>query len=635
MKLIPLTVPKYVRHISEWAELDAMLPPDKIIVDKVLCGSGMTYHYLTNDMPVILASPRRALIDSKMDDDDINKNLHYFDRSDPHKVTLVESIEKLSKYLFRCRFYNLTPKILCTYDSLPSVIKCADQSNWLDEFVLVGDEATCIFTDARMKGSESIKLLELIDSLENRCIFISATHLKNVYLDEVPVFKDMPYVRFEWDPSREQKVYFKRNKMTSTVGAICGIIDTYRANGGYFEAKIIDGQQVKSTEAAFFLNSVDDIVKIVKKEGLTANDTRVICADNSENRAALKKVGLTIGRFPAKNRYKKMYKANTFITRSSFEGADYYSDNASIYVFADSNRETLSLDISIDLPQIIGRCRTKENPFRNEIHYYYKTTDAERFNLQEAKAEIQAKIDRTEQFIQENNGKVGPISMEKYKAAQEHLKYTQDYADVICDDKGNMRLEKNSLVILADFRALEIKHQQYTSNYSVFSYLKDNGYDVDDYRKYKYGPYHQFFVDFENAGNFEDKMKIYAQGCDDPQIRLLAESETSIPLHIKNYYNILGPERCRALNYKEAAIKRELEFIGSKEIIRNRLMQFLKPNTPYRNADLKTIIQQIYAELGISKKATATDLTDYFENVKAVKVNNSDGTRDNGLMIIN
>lgn len=64
-------------------------------------------------------------------------------------------------------------------------------------------------------------------------------------------------------------------------------------------------------------------------------------------------------------------------------------------------------------------------------------------------------------------------------------------------------------------------------------------------------------------------------------------------------------------------------------------MQFLKPNTPYRNADLKTIIQQIYAELGISKKATATDLTDYFENVKAVKVNNSDGTRDNGLMIIN
>ncbi len=35
----------------------------------------------------------------------------------------------------------------------------------------------------------------------------------------------------------------------------------------------------------------------------------------------------------------------------------------------------MALDISLELPRIIGRCRTESNIFRHDILYFYKTTN--------------------------------------------------------------------------------------------------------------------------------------------------------------------------------------------------------------------------------------------------------------------
>lgn len=70
-----------------------------------------------------------------------------------------------------------------------------------------------------------------------------------------------------------------------------------------------------------------------------------------------------------------------------------HSDCACVYIFSDSNRDNLSLDISIDLVQIIGRCRTFSNPYRDEIRYYYKCKDAEDIDLNEATDTINHKTD--------------------------------------------------------------------------------------------------------------------------------------------------------------------------------------------------------------------------------------------------
>lgn len=626
----PVEVPN-VQYLSDWTDLDNKLPQGKIIVNKIICGCGMTDYYLTNDMPVILASPRRELILSKTKDPR-TRHAYYFDRSD-NKVDVEESKYRLSKYLDQC--VSSAPKIMCTYKSLYHVIDVLFHRNCLDIFTIIGDEMTCIFTDAKMNGPENMELVNLISTLPNRCIFITATPLKEPYLDAVPVFKDMTYVTLKWPKEKYNKVLLRKQKMETTQSAICGIIESFRTKK-CFDQKFVDGKQYNSTEAVFFINSVKDIISVVKKAGLTSADTRVICADDPKNRADLKKVGLEIGHFPGILEYKdqKNKRTFTFATKCSFEGADLHSDCAKIYVFADSNRENLSLDISIDLPQIIGRCRTKGNPFRHDIELYYKTTNAVGFELEEAKQEIQAKIDRTHDLINKMSGFTDLDILEKFKAAQAKQQYSKDYVDVVGDGNGKYILAENALVILADLRAMEIAYEQYKSNYSVFCYLKDNGYDAVDYHALSNTKFGRFLQAFDSASSFEEKMKIYINGCSDSEVEKVASSSLDIPEKFQRYYSRLGKERIKALAYKEINLYRELAFMDLKPIIRQNLEKRYPLGNIVSLTDLKLAIQGVYDYLKLKKKAKATDILEYFPDSVPVKTKDNTGKRHKGYKIL-
>ncbi len=356
MKKVDLKVPTGIRWLGQWVNFDRDLPPGKIILNKNICGCGCTEYYLRNDQPVILVSPRKELINCKMRSTNRPIPLFYFDRSEG--LELDDTINRMLAYINNpFNSPGFQPKILVTYDSLKIVADTLQNKGWLDPFTIVVDEFTCIFTDVKLKGNVELNLLHRLNTLPNRIVYISATPISECYLDELDEFKNMPYVTLVWDPTMYQTVQIIRKKMRSTRSAIKDIIDDYRANG-YFKAKLIGGQQVNSVEAVFFLNSVKDIVKVMEDCGLTSADTLVICADETKHRKALRKVKMKIGHVPNENDYKKDNKTFTFVTRACFEGTDFYSDCSSTYIFADSNKENLCLDISIDLPQIVGRCRT-------------------------------------------------------------------------------------------------------------------------------------------------------------------------------------------------------------------------------------------------------------------------------------
>ncbi len=63
----------------------------------------------------------------------------------------------------------------------------------------------------------------------------------------------------------------------------------------------------------------------------------------------------------------------TFCTRTVYLGADFYSECARSFIFSDSNIDTLAVDISDDLPQILGRQRLFENPWKNDAVFYYRS----------------------------------------------------------------------------------------------------------------------------------------------------------------------------------------------------------------------------------------------------------------------
>ena len=63
----------------------------------------------------------------------------------------------------------------------------------------------------------------------------------------------------------------------------------------------------------------------------------------------------------------------TLCTRTVYLGADFYSTNARTFIFSDANVDSLTVDITLDLPQILGRQRLDENPWKNRADLYYKT----------------------------------------------------------------------------------------------------------------------------------------------------------------------------------------------------------------------------------------------------------------------
>ena len=547
---------------------------------------------------------------------------------------LSESIADMENYLCRCGGdpfggQPLVPKIMVTYDSLVHVVDAMLNHGLLNRFEIVVDEFTCIFTDVKLKGSTEINLLHHLNSLQNRIVYISATPLKEAYLDLMGEFKDMPYVTLLWDPSRVESVQVFYSKMRSTTSEVSKIIEDYRANG-FFKSKIIDGQQYNSTEAVFFLNSVKDIAAIINQNKLMPSETLVICADEPKNRTALRKVQHTIDVVPNEIEYKSQNKPFTFVTKCAFEGTDFYSDCSTTYVFADSNRDNLSLDISIDLPQIAGRCRSRSNPFRNEIYYFYKDANLEDgMNERQMIQYYDAKRNATIAKVQQLQQITDPGILDKLKTAQVIDKYTKDYLDVD-DYTGTCRAVCNDLAFIADLRAVEIKMMQYRGSYQMLRCMRNNGFNATHQFSQVEQLYKQFCQEFFADANFQRRMKLYIDTVQCyPELLPMIEEASVIPIEFKQYYRGLGAERIKRSGYVESILRKHLEDASKFSSVNITLEQ----DKIYSNAEIKSMIQAEYNRLNMNATAKATDITKYVPDAVPTRFRDENGKKQNGYKL--
>ena len=627
-----IMVPKEYQYLSDWTDFDSSLPQGHIILNKSICGCGCTDYYLTNDLPVILVSPRRNLITSKLKNGRTAGKLFYFDRSSGGSMNeTIDDMEKYFRYCGQTPFGSqpLVPKIMVTYDSLYLVVDALYKWNLLQEFTIVVDEFTCIFTDVKLKGSTEINLLHHLNSLQNRIVYISATPLKKAYLDLMGEFKDMPYVTLHWDPGRVESVQLCYSKMRSTTSEVSKIIQDYRAHG-FFKSTIIAGQQFNSTEAVFYLNSVRDIVSIINKNNLMPSETLVICADEPKNRTALKKAHHSVGVVPNEIEYKTQNKPFTFVTKCAFEGTDFYSDSSTTYVFADCNRDNLSLDISIDLPQIAGRCRSRSNPFRNEIYYFYK--DAELEDGMDERQIIQyydTKRNATIAKLQQLQQITDPGILNKFKTAQVIDKYTKDYLDVD-DFTGTCQVVCNDLAFIADLRAVEIKMIQNRGSYQMLRCMRNNGFNANHQLSHAEQLKKQFCQEFFVDANFQRRMKLYIDTVHCyPKLLPMIEAEPVIPIEFKQYYRGLGAEKIKRSGYVESIIRKQFEDASKFSSVNVTLDQ----DRVYSNLEIKSMIQAEYDRLGMNAKAKATDIMKFVPNAEKTRYKDENGKKQNGYKL--
>ena len=640
-------VPRGIRFISEWSEFNFSKFPGKCIINKQLPGCGFTEYCIRSGENIILCSPRKMLLKNKwsqhknevylvvneMDkDSNIDKDLSKIDKSVVIDNLVKEEISTNSEIYKRLyheieeycmnRPYGLGKKILVTYDSYRIVKDILEKLGWFNRFITVIDEFQSILHDARFKSDTELKFMEYLKQSPT-AYFVSATPMMDEYLEMLDEFKDLPYYELDWgseDTTRIIKpdldVYLMR-----TVGEKASeIIQKYLNND--FESVVVlrNGipTRIISDEAVFYVNSVNHITSIIKKNNLTPEQCNILCSDTEDNKKKIQRrlgKSFTIGEVPLKGVKPKMF---TFCTRTVYLGADFYSLCARSFIFSDSNIDSLAVDISEDLPQILGRQRLFENPWSNSAIFYYRSTA----NYREMKEEdfkniIESKKKSTENLLLAYNTTLDTVKYDlakNYQKVAKSYNYKDDYVAVnkIQTRDGNIILKPviNNLVLVNEIRAFKIQQIDYKDRFSVFSTIH-NTLSPDDIVNQEVS---EFLRVYTKLSTIHDKLKMlceYGLSSDAIDIVLgqIADSD-----EIKSYYTTLGSSKLKSLSYNSAKIKNHLGIVTfSQELLESSIYSEFKVGDKITLSDIKSRLEVLYKSINYDKVAKAKDLENYFE----------------------
>ena len=687
MKKEIIAVPAKIRYISEWKNFQIDNYPH--ILDKQIPGCGFTEYCLTNNENIILCSPRKILLQNKKDqhesevylvvntygDDLINPDKDLMkkpskisvskteeDSNDEKKLTYFQKLkDEIKDYVLSRRLGNKPGKILVTYDSFGLVKDVLIKLGFFNNFRVIVDEFQSIFVDSRFKADTELGFVNELKDVQKVC-YISATPMIDKYMEMIPEFANLPYKELDWaslQPNRIRKPKLTIRTSRSVYESAKGIIDKYKS--GIFEKKYIKDNfgnvnVVESREAVIYVNSVSNIITIIGKAGLKPEECNILCSNTPFNNQKIKSklgTGFTIGRVPLKGEQHKMF---TFCTRTVYLGADFYSTNARTFVISDANVETLAVDISLDLPQILGRQRLEENPWKNEATFYYKSlVKKKELSQEEFLDKIRQKDKNTENLLgvyrKANPSEVESL-VESYADLANLLNYEKNYLSVNTekvpklDKLGRQELDKdgkpvfvlvripvfNNLVRIAELRAFEIQQVDYADRFNVFNIIdetlgleKDNAEIMDYLSQYRELP--RLFDKLKFLCELDFKGKL-SKG--------LLEQITE--KNFQDYFELLGSERIKALGYNISNINKELGIVSfNKSLLFLKIIETFSVGERYTSSWIKSSLKSIYEESGYEKTPVASDLENWFD-IKKVQINTrlDNGTykRDKGYEIL-
>ena len=635
-----IIVPGNIRYISDWKEFRLLGFPH--ILDKKIPGCGFTEYCITNNQNTIVCSPRRLLLENKKDQH--SKDVYYF-RSEldkslnidkdlltntvpkddficlERKYALDNMKDSLMNYINARRFYCLPIKLIVTYDSFRLLKEILISEGLFNDFYVIVDEFQSIFTDSRFKSNTELDFINHLKNVQLLC-FVSATPMIDEYLEQLDQFKDLPYYELDWEtesPGRVLRPDLKVRVIKSVIEQSVEIIKSYKS--GKFESAVdidINGNinEVVSTEAVIYVNSVKNIISIIKKAGLLPEEVNILCANTPDNQAKLNRIAgkgkYIIGKVPLKGEPHKMF---TLCTRTVYLGADFYSTCARTFILSDANIETLAVDITLDLPQILGRQRLKENPWKNRAELYFKSiTKKNKVTREDFDLYISNKLSRTNNLLSAYStsatSEVKRDLAEHYQKAAKTFNYKDDYVAVNTHGGKDLYPVKNELVIISEKRAFDIQQIDYADRFTVFNKLIETGIISNNLRK--------FVENFNTLPGFYEKMKAICESDFSENERMMILEQ--VPILYKNLYLQMGSERLKANSYNITFIKKEvMSYENNSNIdIRSEILKSFDIGRRYSLAEIKAILGDIYNNVNYIATPKASDLSNYFE-LKSVK----------------
>ena len=599
-------VPKGIRYLGDQGWFNLRKFGYRYILNKQNPGCGFTEYCIKGPENVILCSPRKLLLKNKYEQ---HPNEVYLVRNEMEKDPNIDfDLNKSS---------NIRGKLVSKNDALEEQLVEDDRidRNSVIYRRLYNEIDTYISNRYCCPGSGA-KILVTYDE----------------YLDDLPDFKCLPYYQLDWgaqDSSRVIKPDLKVSQMYSVNSKAKEIIQSYL--DGNFESIVVMRNgiptEIKSTEAVLYVNSVNLILNIIKNNDLTPDQVNILCADTEENKLKIKNrlgKGFTIGEIPLKGEPNKMF---TFCTRTVYLGADFYSTCARTFVFSDSNSDSLAVDISDDLPQILGRQRNEDNPWQNTANFYYKTTaDYRKMKKEDFDEKIQKKVEKTNNLLNvfyngTKNDEEKRTLAEKYKIDVRNSNYVNDYVavnrvkDPITGKIYDVPIA-NDLVRVNEKRAFRIQQIDYKDRFTVFASISYN-MTPDDLINQEVS---MFFSKYNSIPFLQDKLRYLCEsGLSNAALEIvLAQFQDSDP--VKSYYITLGSDKLYKLGYNVTRIKKELGIVTfSPEVLVNTIYSNFHVGEKYLLSNLKNLLSDLYYSISYKATPKAIDILNYFE-VKEFKV---------------
>ena len=565
--------------------------PHNCIFNKVVTGCGGTTVVLQNTEDYVIAVPTTELIINKTDITMAGISRLTYNGIRPFGLfgRFDDATErKLKDYLNSSGI----KKIMCTYDKVPKLMEYIQPSNYR----LLIDEYHCLLKAYSYRQKAINGVLDSFRKFKSFC-FMSATPI-------LPSFKpnclaDVREIQADWGDSIE-KLTVELQQTNKPYALVANIINAYRRDGF-----ITSEEGIRSHEAFFFINSVTDIVAILKHCNLSNEEVRIVCACNEENEKKLNLQGYTISNSRSPN---KMF---NFITSKSFEGADYHSKTGLCFVVSTQSNPHTQASIDTDIPQIAGRIRTKDNPFRNFMVHIFNT-NYKKLNLDMTYEQMEAKTNSALETAQKT---VEFFNSAKDKEVKENLR-----ANLMQNlNKWYMSYDhiKDQFILNDILPKLElynylVNQRIYRDGISVSKGYKENGIEtfVEDYLKVE-DSISTKKLSFKEA--FLRYAKIMSEDAHSPALLLLEEQQ---PL-IRAAFHNLGVARVKNLRYIKKSVEAALSCLDEDKTKEQKLAQLIvrliPTTTTITVANALDKMSQAYNEIGINRKPKSKELHQWFD----------------------
>lgn len=566
--------------------------PHNCIFNKVITGCGGTTVVLQNAEDYVIAVPTTELIINKTDITVAGISRRDYNGIIPFGLfgRFEDDTErKLMEYLNS----SSTKKIMCTYDKVPRLMEYITPSTYR----LLIDEYHCLLKAYSYRQKAINGVLDNFRAFKSFC-FMSATPI-------LPSFKpnclaDVKEIQAKWDKKYVDKLNVELQQTNKPYALAANIINAYKRDGF-----ITSEEGIRSYEAFFFINSVTDIVAILKHCNLSNEEVRIVCANNEDNEKKLNLEGYIISNSRSPN---KMF---NFITSKSFEGADYHSKTGLCFVVSTRSNPHTQASIDTDIPQIAGRIRTKDNPFRNFMVHIFNT-NYKKLNLDMTYEQMEAK---TNAALEKAQKTVDFFNSARDKDVKDNLR-----------DKLKQNLNKwymsydsikdifilNDILPKLELYNYQVNQRIYKDGISVSKGYEDNGIEttVADYLKVD-DSISTKKISFKEA--FLQYAKIMSEDPHSPALMLLEQQQ---PL-IREAYHKLGVERVRNLRYTKKSIEAAISCLDDDKTKEQKLallmVKLIPTATTITVANVLDKMSQAYNEIGISKKPKTKDLHHWFD----------------------